>query len=322
MLTPMQLQYLVGLCCLKTHPDSVDIVIGDMVYDNAAKKKRDVDVTVLAKDDKGEILAFKAYEVKHESKPLDTPDVEQLVLKLNDMKDISYRAVVSGSGYTDGAKNKAAFHGIDLLEFQPWTENNQCNFKVLNTYKHPSELFRNFKILLCWNNYSFYLHVPSGPNKFNYSFENNLYNKNGKLHPKFRTFEDFCNHKLQKSTDILFKIPINQAISSQTNLSQHTHTLCVTNDRVFINLSDNLHLVEELSISGELNWQTTEIKTEYILLVNSVTKEVFTGTAILPYETVDNKMAVLIMEPNSENIKIHHINLLEKHTNLIKNLKL
>ena len=46
MFTPMVVQYLVGLCCLNHDPTAVEIILGDMVYDEAAQKPRDVDVTV------------------------------------------------------------------------------------------------------------------------------------------------------------------------------------------------------------------------------------------------------------------------------------
>ena len=41
MLTPMMIQYLVGLCCLRHDPDAVEITLGDMVYDHVAEKDRD-----------------------------------------------------------------------------------------------------------------------------------------------------------------------------------------------------------------------------------------------------------------------------------------
>ena len=70
MLTPMMVQYLVGLCCLRHDPDAVEITLGDMVYDHVAEKDRDVDITITFKDG-NEITAFKAAEVKKESQPLD-----------------------------------------------------------------------------------------------------------------------------------------------------------------------------------------------------------------------------------------------------------
>ena len=50
MLTPMMVQYLVGLCCLRHDPDAVEITLGDMVYDHVAEKDRDVDITITFKD--------------------------------------------------------------------------------------------------------------------------------------------------------------------------------------------------------------------------------------------------------------------------------
>src|ERR1700733_13555869 len=49
-LSPMLVQYLVGLCCLKWDPGAVDVTIGEMVLDPAAGKQRDVDVTVTISD--------------------------------------------------------------------------------------------------------------------------------------------------------------------------------------------------------------------------------------------------------------------------------
>ena len=70
MLTPMMVQYLVGLCCLRHDPDAIDVTVGDMVMDDAAGKERDVDVTVTLTGSDGEITAFKGSEVKHEGRRL------------------------------------------------------------------------------------------------------------------------------------------------------------------------------------------------------------------------------------------------------------
>jgi hypothetical protein len=83
--SPMLVQYLIGLCCLKWNSDAVDVTIGDMVYDIGAEKHRDLDVTVTVKEHGHITHAFKAYEVKHEGQPLDVVTTEQLCLKLLDM---------------------------------------------------------------------------------------------------------------------------------------------------------------------------------------------------------------------------------------------
>ena len=99
----MLIQYLVGLCCLRGDPSAVDITIGDMVFDQAADKERDVDVTVTFVDSNNATTAFKAYEVKREGTPLDVAEVEGLCLKFTDMPRITHKAIVSSSGFTNGA---------------------------------------------------------------------------------------------------------------------------------------------------------------------------------------------------------------------------
>lgn len=90
----MLVQYLVGLCCLKWEADAVAVTIGDMVLDQAAGKKRDVDVTVVASDPAGGKHVFKAYEVKREATPIDVSQVEALCQKLSDMPSVDRRAIV------------------------------------------------------------------------------------------------------------------------------------------------------------------------------------------------------------------------------------
>src|SRR6266545_8237276 len=120
MLSPMHLQYLVGLCCLRRDPTAVDVTIGDLVLDTAAGKARDVDVTVTITDD-GRTSAFKAFEVKREGEPLDVVTVEQLCLKLRDMPSVTHRTIVSASGFTGGAIAKAEAHNVELFALKPWT---------------------------------------------------------------------------------------------------------------------------------------------------------------------------------------------------------
>jgi hypothetical protein len=95
-------------------PESVEVTLGDMVLDPAAGKERDVDVTVKFKESTGIVRAIIGYEVKREKVPLDVKHIEQLSLKLLDMPTVTHRAIVSASGFTDGAKRKASAHGVDL----------------------------------------------------------------------------------------------------------------------------------------------------------------------------------------------------------------
>jgi hypothetical protein len=52
-LSPTDVHYLVGLLTKISSPESVNIILGDMVHDNIADKDRDVDITVTYKDTNG-----------------------------------------------------------------------------------------------------------------------------------------------------------------------------------------------------------------------------------------------------------------------------
>jgi Restriction endonuclease len=122
-LSPMLVQYLVGLCALKWDAKAVnvEVTLGDMVPDQASGTRRDVDVTVTVDTPDG-LYAFKGYEVKHWSSPLDVADVEALATKLKDMPSVTHGAIVSTSGFTRPAIKKAEHHEVDLYAIKPWTK--------------------------------------------------------------------------------------------------------------------------------------------------------------------------------------------------------
>jgi|KBSSwiStaDraftv2_1062776.scaffolds.fasta_scaffold11647401_1 hypothetical protein len=57
MLTPTDTQYLVGLLSLAASPEKVELELGSMVYDEAARIHRDVDVTLRVEDESKEVTA-------------------------------------------------------------------------------------------------------------------------------------------------------------------------------------------------------------------------------------------------------------------------
>lgn len=120
MLSATDVHYLIGLLTSISTPESVEIMLGDFVHDASIDKRRDVDVTVTYKDADGLISAFKGIEVKKHSRPLNVTHIEQLAAKLRDMPDVSHKAIVSASGYTQPALRKAEAHGVDLFSLIPW----------------------------------------------------------------------------------------------------------------------------------------------------------------------------------------------------------
>lgn len=120
LLTHNDVHLLVGLLSQLTSPEDVEVELGTHVLDVSSGTERDVDVTITARAADGSVAAYAGIEVKDECKPLDIIAVEQLCMKLKDMPSITRRSIVSASGYTKPAKQKAAHHEVDLLTLKPW----------------------------------------------------------------------------------------------------------------------------------------------------------------------------------------------------------
>ena len=120
MLTPTDVHYIVGFLSLVAGPENVEVELGDFVYDEASRTRRDVDVTITCRNIDGSRTAFKGLEVKAHKRRLGSEHVEQLAQKLADMPSITSRAIVSASGFTKPAIRKAGYHGIDLYELRDW----------------------------------------------------------------------------------------------------------------------------------------------------------------------------------------------------------
>ena len=188
-LSPMLVQYLVGLCALKWDPQAVNVILGDMVQDEASGSARDVDVTVTVDAPDGR-YAFKSYEVKHEGTSLDVSEVEALVTKLNDMPSITHRAIVSTSGFSPTAIAKAAHHGIDLYAIKEWTRPLGQQFpSTAPGGRPPAETMRLLYPELIWlfPPSEIKLTTPGAP-PFTVGPDGPLYGPNKEPHSVYRTF--------------------------------------------------------------------------------------------------------------------------------------
>jgi hypothetical protein len=125
MLTEIDIHILIGILYQNSTIEDIDIILGDRIYDKASKIERDIDITI---DKKIGTFKLSGLEVKDHTRPLTVEHIEQLVLKLKDIENFNQRGVVSASGYTKSAINKAKFHNLDLYELKDW-ENTQSHFK-------------------------------------------------------------------------------------------------------------------------------------------------------------------------------------------------
>ncbi len=334
-LSPMLVQYLVGLCCLKSHPEAVDVILGDMVSDPAAGKKRDVDVTVTISKAGSITHAFKAYEVKHEGKPLDVADVEQLCLKLLDMPSVTHRAIVSASGFTLSAQSKAARHGIVLYTLQPWTRPLQEQFPALTMQGTAEECFPMDEVLLFWLNAGYAIISQQAKGPFSVLPDDILYDASGNTHSKYRTFAEYQNELLLRSTEILFQLepavtifrtfPIPFAQSDGVVPTgpawPHTHTLDVHSDEVHVETGNGRHRIDVITINGHLQWQRVAANPLYYVLGEIQSGEAFAG-ALVSLGKRSGHMNALVFSPKTREVTVHIVRLAEKHLNYIRGLAL
>lgn len=333
-LTPMLVQYLVGLCCLRSDPDAVDITIGDMVLDPAAAKERDVDVTVTVAESETSKSAFKAYEVKREGTPLDVADVEQLCLKLLDMPSLTHRAIVSSSGFTDGAQAKASSHGVRLYALRPWTGQLQELFPALEMKGTAQECFRGGQSLLCWTQPQYSLVTPDAKGGYLVEANDALYDDTGQTHSKYPTFAKYQHELLLRSTQVLmslqlaqiilrtFPIPLNapQAVVPAGPAWPHTHTLDVLADKVYIQTKAGPCLLTSITIDGYLQWQRGSAPLYYV--IEQVPNGGPFAGALIFTEEREGHMTALVFSPERREIGVHFVRLAQKHINAIRKLKL
>jgi hypothetical protein len=337
MLTPMLVQYVIGLCCLRRNPDAVDVTVGDLVLDVAAKKRRDVDVTVTLKEADGTVRAFKAYEVKREGEPLDVATVEQLCIKLRDMPAVTHRAIVSASDFTGGAIAKADAHNVELFVLKRWIDPLAKQFPEFPDVGRPDEFLRQFNSnLLVWVDWRLNLHVPDGPRSFCYEDSAPLFAADGSVHKEFATMRAFTDALLYRSTEILFRLEPAETISRTFPAEPmagnedfeagpawpHTHTLGVVADQVFLKFGTGLALINSVTISGHLQWQRRKRVPEFYIVERVPTGEVFAGAAVADWGSGDGKMFAMIFPPDSRTLGIHQFQLHEKHRNAIRQLKI
>ncbi len=338
MLTPMLVQYLVGLCCLRHDPDAIDVTVGDMVMDDAAGKERDVDVTVTLTSNDGKVTAFKASEVKHEGKPLDVTVVEQLSLKLADMPKVTHKAIFSTSGYTDGACSKASSHGVELYTLKPWDRPISQNFPDFPGVGTPGEFLTHTQSsLLYWVEPRTYFVASGGPPSFTFTDETPVGAPTGKAHSTFALMLDYKNDLLMRSTGILcMKDPAATVLKtfpcvmnekSEGYLAgpawPHTHTLDLTSDDAYLQLDElDPFKLDSVTISGHLQWRKRVIEPEFMILERVDDNSTFAGAAVADYGVDDGRMFAMIFPEKGRELGIHRFQIPVKQRNMIRELKI
>ena len=334
MLSPMAVQYLVALCCLKSEPSAVDLTIGDMVHDAGAAKERDVDITLTTAEGPCVVSAFKAYEVKREARPLDVLAVEQLCMKLTDMPKVTHRGIVTTSGFTDAAAAKAAAHGVELFELKRM---DPARYQELHAASGLGlNAFANFfSTLLFWVDYELYWIAPNGPPAFELLLDVPLLTRGGRPHRGFKTLRDFQTEVLLRSTKSLLTLEPARSLRDAprillpnaygtvgTQPQPHTHTLDVAGDSVFVTFGSGVAQLTTVTISGKLQWQTSRRLQEFHVVERLHDATCLAGAAVADLGSRDGRLAAFVFAPGSRAVGVHFIELSPKHRNAIRKLKL
>lgn len=332
----MLVQYLVGLCALKWDSNAVevDVTLGGMVPDEASGSSRDVDVTVKVNAADG-VHGFKGYEVKHRGTALTVDDVDALVTKFNDMPSITHRGIVSTSGYSDTAITKANYHGVDLYQFKPWDKPMSEQFPDLAPMSGvPTDHIKMLALNLCWPVQSYWLGTNSPD--FSIPSDGKLYGPDGKQHGEYKTFDDFREAMVLRSTGILIHSkpvlakadPLIQAHHSTDRSPQleepqwdFAHTLDTAADDVYIIADDgNFYQVNDLTISGQVRWEVQMVV--YTVLEKVPGGEVFAG-AVVAASDVPGQMSAFIYPAQGRNLGVvPYFRLKKRHLNSIRELQI
>jgi hypothetical protein len=334
-LSPMLVQYLVGLCTLRWDGDAadIDVTLGDMVLDEAAETTRDVDVTVAVNAADG-VHAFKGYEVKHWSDALDVSDVEALVAKLLDMPTVTHRGIVSTSGYSEAAIKKAAHHGVDLYTLGEWTKPLEEQFPHLAPMVgNPSEVLRGAQFALTWIGTDYWMGVVPAAPDFRVAADSPLFDVDGNQHALYRRFDELCEVITPRSAGELMKLqpitaklePLRAALevgdsSAQEPQWAHAHTLDIGGDGVYVKLGNQLYLIDTFTIIGDLKWVVSPLI--YRVMEKVPTGEPFAGAVIASGGAPGQMLALIFSSAPDRLYDVRFVQLDKSQLNSIRKLKI
>jgi hypothetical protein len=273
MLTPTDVHLLTGLLTQASSADNVKVELGSLVYDVAAEKVRDVDVTVAQAV--GDIKTLKGLEVKKHTEPLDVAHVEQLALKLKDMPALTSRQIVSASGYTSAAIRKAAAHDVELFRLADWTD--KYSFEHARFNEMSSFCSRSLEYV---SGPHLHIELESHGEEFAKADPSQIEvtDHQGAPHAWNVTFREFQNNLIVNTTNEL---------QSHEEVSILAPSISKRID-VSIGLSDDSHLrlgelitnIKGARLQGIVRWKETPHPVEYKILVNEATDRPVIGCVL------------------------------------------
>ena len=315
MLTPTDIHLIAGLFSKISTPDDVDIILGEMVYDKAAKRKRDIDITIKYKNEQGKEISFIGIQVKDHTRKLGSPEVEQLCQHFKDTESINKGGIISASGFTKPAINKAKYHNIDLYELGDW----EYNLNELPHLKFP----KDFKLNEISN---VFIDKP----KIIYIFEEDLLEKsktffNGNSHVFYANGSEILNIKTidELSNSFIRQVLNSKSVKADLDKAEIDEKTVIDvnvtiTDNPAVLLENKLVPIKQVKINGTMQKKLNQCETHFKILVKLDDPEYKVGTAIGEmsnglllglYTSSGDKSVKLMTIPISERVKekIHQI---------------
>ncbi len=328
MLTPMEFQMLVGLCCVRHDPGAVRIVVGDMVPDEASESSRDVDVTVKVHSGTGS-FAIAGYDVKLHSRRLDSGHADSLIRKLQDMPSLQERAIVSASGFTAPALKKIHHHGLVAYEFRDWQQSE--DFDPYGPGMRQGHVEAQD---LCWLTCTVRLN-PSDANRSGLAFDDSsrvqVYSGDDFSSCTRGTLEETLADIGQQAIsefrrkdevqDLLLDLMNDSERSNQRVSDPFDVAVIVSVEKpVFIERNGEPCRIEEVLMCGQLVWRREPLPTGQKEMVNCSTGEIFAQATI--GRVNDDWLLACLCSPHDTFMEARSIRLTEEHKRRIQHLTL
>ncbi len=318
MLTPIDVHILVGIFSKLTTPDNVDIILGDMVFDDAAKRKRDIDVTIKYRNDSGNEISFVGIQVKDHTRKLGSPEIEQLCLHFKDSSPIKKGGIVSASGFTKPGINKAAAHGIELYEFKDWDH----SFKDLPHIRFPENftLDEITNVFVGKPDVTYLLEKEELTEEEASAFNGNskVMNQDGTPIPRTRVLSDLNNNFINKSLqhDIISSQLEKAEIGEETPINV---TVNIENPPIVV-LKDRQIMLQKVNIRGVMIKQVTSRKTHFKILVKLNDPKYQVGAALTE---LSNGLLMGLSTSNSDkSVKLITVPIADRLRNKIHEIKI
>jgi hypothetical protein len=305
----------VGLLSLISSPQKVEIELGSRVLDVATGNKRDVDVTVVVKDG-GDIKVFKGIEVKKHGRKLDATHVEQLACKLNDMPKMTERAIVSTTGYTAPAIQKARAHGITLFEIRDWD--------------FSKEYFVHFKSNFCQSTQTSLEWIEPPSIKLN-PYETigeadqifvksnpKIYFKGGESKPEMPDLNSLLhNFRLQVQTNLFETLKDN--LKADESIKNRAVVVTIPEVIYIMAPSGNIVLKEAIFM-GRVQWVETPMPTHYKILKKIDEEKPYAGCMVAE-NAVMGLLGLMVSQINRE-LRLIHVSISDRNKNKILRQKI